>query len=236
MGRVGFLLSVPDIYDPFIPPLRLFPFVSSPSLVEMSLSGIIPINSGPLVIRTYNDISDKNTYLLGQYDYPISSNYILTTSNNGQLVPTSNPTVSSLTVGSLFRCNQSFFSTLETSTFTTGTFATASLACGPITCSSITANGTAQFRGLITNITEGSVITLNSEYWSKYVFVRSNEHVQLTLIGAQDGSFMSIRNIAQNSTTTVVNVFGGTRTVSFGTTLTVMYNSTFSQWYSMSNN
>ena len=235
MVRVGFLLSVPDIYRPFILYHTLCVFFF-PTLVEMSGSGHIPVNSGPLCIRTYNDLSDKNTYLLGQYDYPISSNYILITSNNGQLVPTSNPNISSLTVGVSLRCNQSYFSTLETSTFTTGTFTTTSLTCGPVTCSSITANGTAQFRSLITNITSGSVITLNSDYWGKYVFVKSNENVQLTLLGAQDGSFMGIRNIAPNSTTTVVNVFGGTRTVSFGSTLNVMYNSTFSQWYSMSNN
>lgn len=197
----------------------------------MSGSGIIPVNSGPLCIRTYNDLSDKNTYLLGQYDYPVSSNYILITSNNGQLVPTSTPTISSITVGSSLRCNQSFFSTVETSTFTTGAFGTNSLAC-----SSITVNGPAQFRGLIANITDGSVITLTSDYWGKYVFVQSNENVQLTLISAQDGSFMGIRNIAPNSTTTVVNVFGGTRTVPFGSMLQVMYNSTVSQWYSLSNN
>lgn len=201
----------------------------------MSGSGIVPINSGPLYIRTYNDLSDKNTYLLGQYDHPVSSNYILITSNNGQLVPTSSPTISNLTIGSSLHCSQSFFSTLETSTFATSAFTTTSLECGPVTCSSITANGTAQFRGLITNITQGSVITLNSEYWGKYIFVRSNEDIQLTLLGALDGTFMSIRNIAQNSTTTVVNVFGGTRTLAFNTTLQVMYNSAFSQWYSMNN-
>jgi len=65
-------------------------------------SGITPINSGPLVIRTYLDQSANNTYLLRQYDYPISSNYVLITSTNGILAPSDNIYVSSITLSTCY--------------------------------------------------------------------------------------------------------------------------------------
>ena len=202
----------------------------------MSSSGITPINSGPLVIRTYNDLSDNNTYLLQTLDRPVSSNYILITSNNGQLVPTATPTVSSITIGSTLRANVSVFSTIQTSTFASNNFQTTVLACGDISCSSITAQGTARFRGITETITSGSVIAIDSTYWGKYVFVRSNENVQLTLLVGTDGAFINIRNSAINSTTTILNVNGGTRTLANGSTIKVMYNGSVGQWYSLTNN
>jgi hypothetical protein len=202
----------------------------------MSSSGIVPINSGPLIIRTYNDLSNNNTYLLQSFDQPVSSNYILITSNNGQLVPTSTPTISSITVGNTLRANTSIFSTIQTSSFASNSFQTTTISVGDISCSSITAQGTALFRGVIQNITSGSVIAVDSNYWGKYVFIRSNEDVQLTLLTGLDGVFMTIRNSAINSTTTLLNVNGGTRTLSNGSTITVMYNGSVSQWYSMTNN
>ena len=84
----------------------------------MSSSGIQSINSGPLIIRTYNQnystLSTNNTYLLGQYDIPIPTNYILITTLNGQLAPTNNPTVSSMTISTLSTINGSIC-TLNTS-------------------------------------------------------------------------------------------------------------------------
>jgi hypothetical protein len=63
----------------------------------MSSSGITALNSGPLIIRTYNNISSSNnTYILKDYDYPVSSNYILITSTNGILSPSNNIYVSSI--------------------------------------------------------------------------------------------------------------------------------------------
>ena len=62
----------------------------------MSSSGNLAINSGPLIIRTVLDSSINNSYVLGLYDNPISSNRILTTSTNGLLVPTNSVSVSTL--------------------------------------------------------------------------------------------------------------------------------------------
>ena len=67
----------------------------------MSSSGITPINSGPLIIRTYNNGSSNQTYLLGDYDLPLSSNYVSITSSNGQLVPSNNIYVSSVSASTM---------------------------------------------------------------------------------------------------------------------------------------
>jgi len=67
----------------------------------MSSSGINAINSGPLNIRTYNNSSNNNTYILGNYDIPVASNLILITSTNGVLAPSNNIYVSSIAVSSL---------------------------------------------------------------------------------------------------------------------------------------
>jgi microcystin-dependent protein len=67
----------------------------------MSSSGIDAISSGPLIIRTYNNSGSSDvTYVLRDYDYPVSSNYVLITSTNGQLVPSDNIYVSSITTSS----------------------------------------------------------------------------------------------------------------------------------------
>ena len=71
----------------------------------MSSSGIQSISSGPLIIRTYNDSSSSDvTYVLKDYDYPVSSNYVLITSTNGQLVPSDNIYVSSIITSSFKSC------------------------------------------------------------------------------------------------------------------------------------
>jgi hypothetical protein len=67
----------------------------------MSSSGITPVNSGPLIIRTYNNSSSNKTYLLGDYDMPISSNHVFITSSNGQLVPSDNIYVSSISASTI---------------------------------------------------------------------------------------------------------------------------------------
>lgn len=67
----------------------------------MSSSGILTVNSGPLIIRTYLDGSSNNSYVLGQYDTPVSGGSILTTSTNGLLVPSNNVNISSISVSTL---------------------------------------------------------------------------------------------------------------------------------------
>jgi microcystin-dependent protein len=62
----------------------------------MSSSGIDAINSGPLILRTYNNSSPNKSIILGTYDNPISSNYVLITSSGGLLAPSDNIYISTI--------------------------------------------------------------------------------------------------------------------------------------------
>jgi hypothetical protein len=81
----------------------------------MSSSGVDAVNSGPILLRTYNDNSANNSYVLGRYDIPIPSNYVLITSTNGVIVPSDNITISSITA------NTGNFSTINANTINTNT-------------------------------------------------------------------------------------------------------------------
>jgi len=204
----------------------------------MSSSGIDPTNSGPLVIRTYNNImSEYHTMVLRDYDLPVSSNRLLATVTGGCLVPTDAPSVSSLTVRSTLYGSQSVLSTCTLSSLQASSIVTSTLtSSGSISTSSLVSHGPTVWRGSVLNITTGSTYTLDAEYWGKYIFVNSDENVQMTLPSGQDGVFMTIQQYAPNLSTTVTNVFGGMRTISTQSTLTVMYNTGLSRWLSLTNN
>jgi hypothetical protein len=65
------------------------------------ISGITSVSSGPLILRTYNNQSGNNTYLVTNYEYPVSSNYVLITSSGGQLAPSNNFYVSSISASTM---------------------------------------------------------------------------------------------------------------------------------------
>lgn len=67
----------------------------------MSSSGITPLNSGPLLIRTYLDGSSNNSYALGAYEKSVSSNRVLITSTAGLIAPSDNIYISSISVSSI---------------------------------------------------------------------------------------------------------------------------------------
>ena len=80
------------------------------SLQDMSQqnSGVTAVNSGPLIIRTYNQsvngssaIQGNTTYVVGNYEYPISSNYVLITSTGGLLKPSDAIYVSSVSMSTV---------------------------------------------------------------------------------------------------------------------------------------
>ena len=133
------------------------------SLQDMSQqnSGVIAVNSGPLVIRTYNQsvngssaIQGNTTYVVGNYEYPISSNYVLITSTGGLLKPSdaiyvssvSMSTVSSVTgrISTLFTSNiftnNGYFSTLTGSTLNANTMFVSTLTGSTINASTINAS------------------------------------------------------------------------------------------------
>ena len=115
-------------------------------------SGVIAVNSGPLVIRTYNQqgtsVQGNTTYVVGNYEYPVSSNYVLITSTGGLLKPSdaiyvssvSMSTVSSVTgtISTLFISN-GYFSTLTGSTLQVNTISVSTLTGSTINASTINA-------------------------------------------------------------------------------------------------
>jgi microcystin-dependent protein len=94
----------------------------------MSSSGIDAINSGPLILRTYNNTSPYKTIVLENYDNPVSSNYVLITSTNGLLAPSDTIYISSITTSTIYAmstvtsylyASTSQISTLNVSTMST---------------------------------------------------------------------------------------------------------------------
>ena len=106
-------------------------------------SGSDSINSGPLIVRLYNDGSINNTYLFNSFVYPVSSNYLLITSTNGLLAPSNSIYLSSLSVSS---CNAStvigstvFINLITASTISTGNLFYSSLHANTIRVSTLQA-------------------------------------------------------------------------------------------------
>lgn len=165
----------------------------------MSSPGIQSINSGPLIIRTYNQsvstLSTNNTYLLGQYDTPVPSNYILITTLNGQLYPTNHPTISSITISTL-NTNQGYFSTLSGSTMNISTINSCT-----IIGSNLTLDGIASFTPSSRSYNEGDSII--ATYRNKYVFITSLSdniitNLTRTLPVPLNGTFISFTNVLTN--------------------------------------
>lgn len=179
----------------------------------MSSSGIHSINSGPLIIRTYNEsvntLSTNNTYLLGQYETPIPSNYILITTLNGQLAPTNNPSVSSMNVSTLTFTN-GYFSTLIGSSIFNSSIQTSSIAASTLQLSSF-----ANFLGQVSSYTLSDSINFNPiNWWGKYIFISPNttnpliEFVATYDNGAMDGKFMVLKNVSHSNPFRVTTIDG----------------------------
>jgi hypothetical protein len=67
----------------------------------MSSAGINAINSGPLIMRVDPSSVNNNTYIVGKYDFPVSSNFVLITSSDGVLSPTNAPYISTMSGSSI---------------------------------------------------------------------------------------------------------------------------------------
>ena len=110
----------------------------------MNGSGITPFNSGPLLLRTYQDGSSNNTYVVRNYDLPVSTNYPMVTAADGLLTPSDSIYLSSCAVSSLFGNTTTISTTYESyRSTTTSIISTATLnstTYGGITGSSIYTN------------------------------------------------------------------------------------------------
>jgi hypothetical protein len=210
----------------------------------MSSPNILSVNSGPLIIRTYNNLTSNNTYLLNKYDYPISSNYILITSANGQLIPTSSPTISSITIGSTITGLQiSRLSTVSTNYLSTPLIIGSTIEnSGSIYASTLNINGPALFRNTLSTITvedpQTNTIELNSDHFGKYLLVEGIYDTTINLPPSPpNGTNITIRNIMQEKTVDVNGFNGGPKTlqnvITTPNTISLIANSNI--WYSLSN-
>jgi hypothetical protein len=129
----------------------------------MSSSGITPINSGPLVLRTYLDSSANNTYAVGVYDDPVPENRVLITSTGGLVVPSDSISVSSITVSSLNASSiitnfissvSGNISSLEVSSLFANNISTSNISSVTGTISSLVVTGTTNLIGQTTIGTE----------------------------------------------------------------------------------
>jgi hypothetical protein len=209
----------------------------------MSSSDIKAINSGPLIIRTYNQsyntLSTTNTYLLGQYETPIPSNYILITTLNGQLAPTNHPIISSINI-STSHINNGLFSTFTGSTITNKEIQTSS-----IITSTLYVDKFANFRYDTNQIALGTDLDIRNlnflTYFGKYNFINpdiTDKDISLLYPPSSDssynGTFMVFKNINNtNLYFTVKPVDGNTSgyVVHPLSTIKVVWNN--DKWYSV---
>ena len=182
----------------------------------MSSSGTTPINSGPFIIRTYLDQSDQNTYLVGPYDYPVSSNYVLITSTNGLLAPTDNPYISSVTVSSLVA------TTVTVDEFYPSTFIISSNTVSSISVSSLFASSFTMDSGSISGITL-NVCTLSASS------IAVGTETFLTLTGSTISTGSIFTNFLQTQSETCNTLTGNTMRISSLTASSIVVgNETFS--------
>ena len=216
----------------------------------MSLTTTLAVNSGPLILRTYNDLARTNTYLLTAYDVPVSSNQVLVTSTNGQVVPTSQPVLSSLIVGSTLFGNNQTLSTLAVSSVVASSVVASSIGTGPLAASSLVVAGPALYTASIQNFTaNGGNPVIDSSWWGKYNFITSatdaTGYILSNIPRPANGTFLTITNAQPDApsvsypiTVTGVTILAGgdTRTIALHSTLRLLYNSSVNRWYSLTNN
>jgi microcystin-dependent protein len=111
----------------------------------MSSSGIDAINSGPLILRTYNNTSPYKTIVLENYDIPVSSNYVLITSTNGLIAPSDTIYISSITTSTIYAMSTVtgylYASTSQISTLNVSTLSASTGYIANFWLSSINGNG-----------------------------------------------------------------------------------------------
>jgi len=157
----------------------------------MSSSGITPINSGPLIIRTYNDDSSNKTYLLGDYDLPVQSNHAFITSSNGQLVPSDDIYVSSISASTI-RTSTLFTALMNASTANISTVYTSTATMTAVNFSTI--HGSSIYAN-----TALMVCTMNAP-------LISTSYLTYSSITGSTGSNIVVDNIKINASIDATNI------------------------------
>ena len=171
--------------------------MSSTQDLNAQNSGVSAITSGPLIIRTYNDQSGNNTFLVTKYDYPVSSNFLLTTSTGGQLVPSNDIFVSSLSVSTLqiksaiFSTTIGLSETVSSIQIGNGTFSTMTGLNERVSSIQIGYGEFSSVYGLYENI---SSIDINAGSFYNMV----GEGLTVTNVGMSNGTFSTMTGLLEN--------------------------------------
>ena len=175
----------------------------------MSSTGIKPLSSGPLIIRTYLNSSINNTFILGEYDEPISNGRVLITSSGGLLAPSNNITISSINVSSLGASTENVNyltvnSTLTGSTIVSNnitsnsiassTFITSTFNPSNISVNTLTAN-VLRTSSLYITLQEYNSTTTSDNY-GKNILIRASSinTIDLNPFTASNGTFINFMN------------------------------------------
>jgi len=140
-----------------------------------------PIDSAPLIIRTYNDDSADNTFLLTRYDYPVSSNRMLLTTSNGTMASSDalvQPSMgmSSITVStyqgssivystfyaSTLQLPSAFYDTITKTTLTTSTITASTFAINVLNIYGMTVSTVSPNNVTVINTAVGSTVQTSS--------------------------------------------------------------------------
>jgi hypothetical protein len=211
----------------------------------MSSAGINAINSGPLIMRVNPSSATNNTYVVGKYDFPISSNFVLITSSDGTLAPTNAPYISTFsgssiatdyaTVNSSLTARSIGFSSITGSSIITD-YATvnssltgSSISARNIGFSSITGSSLVTNFATVNSTLSGSTITARSINFSTILgssivtnFATVNSTLTASSFIAQDFTISSVISntistnfITVNSTLTGSTITGVNTTTNF---------------------
>jgi surface protein len=175
----------------------------------MSSTGIKPLSSGPLIIRTYLNSSINNTFILGEYDVPISNGSVLITSTGGQLAPSNNITISSINVsslgastinvnyltvnstltGSTIISNNIMSNTIASSTFITSTFNPTNISVNTLTANVLRTSS------LYITLQEYNSTTMSDNY-GKNILIRASSinTIDLNPFSPSNGTFINFMN------------------------------------------
>ena len=182
-----------------------------------------PIDSAPLIIRTYNDDSADNTFLLTRYDYPVSSNRMLLTTSNGTMASSDDlvqPSMgmSSLTVSSYqgsgivyssfsastLHLPSAFYQTITKHTLTTSSMNASTFAINILNLYGMTASTVSPNSVTVTYTVFGSTVHTSSIAFSTL----SGDSFDTNSIGSVSSlSASSIYGITLNASTIVGDTF-----------------------------
>ena len=175
-------------------------------------SGVRGVNSGPLVIRTYNDETSNNTFLLGKYEVPISSNCVLITTTGGKLAPSNSIYLSSLTTSTITSNTLILLSTLNIINISVSSLFASTATAHILNASSI---NTSTIIISTLNSFSSNISTLNVNLTNVSTMNASTITTMFLNYSTLIGSTISTNTVAITSTLTVSTLNASTMNIQF---------------------